>query len=95
MLFRGGNMNRANAFSDKALRFTALVAAACVVGMIAIFFVTGVGQDPLQFVHPPEEYGALLLSRPGALRATIGLDDAFIVAYATVYVLLARAAKAP
>jgi hypothetical protein len=77
-------------FWENALRTTALAGAACVVGMIAIFFATGVGQDPLQFVHSPEEYAALLLARPAALRATIGLDDLFIVAYGATFVLLAR-----
>jgi hypothetical protein len=98
-IHQGGGVARAassseamnnDSFSDKALRFTALAAAACVIGMIAIFFTTGVGQDPLQYVHPPDEYAALLLARPAALRAVIGLDDAFIVAYGAMYVLLAR-----
>jgi hypothetical protein len=79
----------------RALRITAGLAAAMVVGMVAIFFVTGVGQDPLQLVHPVEEYARLLLRNPAALRACLALDNLFIVFYATAFValgvLLARA----
>lgn len=39
---------------------------------------TGVGQDPLPFVHSSEEYGPILLRDPAALRTTLGLDNAFI-----------------
>jgi hypothetical protein len=60
-----------------------------VVGMIALFLITGVGQDPLQFVHPVSEYARLLLANPPALRATIGLDNLFIAFYATSFVGLA------
>jgi hypothetical protein len=48
-----------------------------------------VGQDPLQYVHPASDYAALLLRDPAALRATLGLDNFFIVMYSTVFVLLA------
>jgi hypothetical protein len=73
---------------ERILRISALAAAATVIGMVAIFFATGVGQDPLQFVHSPSEYGALLLHNPDALRATIGLDNLFIVLYTTTFVSL-------
>ena len=73
---------------ERALRVSAWLACAAVVGMISIFFVTGVGQDPLQFVHPVEEYTRILLKNPAALRACLGLDNGFIVLYSTVYVTL-------
>jgi hypothetical protein len=80
---------------EKILRVSTWLAAATVVGMIALFFATGVGQDPLQFVHPEGEYAALLLQSPAALRACIGLDNLFIVFYLTTFlalgVLLTRA----
>src|SRR5438874_10385376 len=74
---------------ERVLRISALLACACVLGMIAIFFATGVGQDPLQFVHPPDEYARLLLANPGALRACLGLDNLFIVFYSTTFLSLA------
>lgn len=74
---------------NNSLRAIALTAAACVVVMIGIFIVTGVGQDPLQFVHSVDEYYRLLLVRPSALRATLGFDNVFIVCYATLFILLA------
>lgn len=81
---------------ERILTACAWLAAASVVGMIALFFATGVGQDPLQFVHAPDDYRAILLKNPQALRATIGLDNLFIVLYSTVFlcqaVLLGRSA---
>ena len=74
---------------QRSLRLCAWLACALVVGMVAIFALTGVGQDPLQFVHPAAEYTALLLRNPAALRATLGLDNLFLVLYSTVFVLLA------
>ncbi len=74
---------------EKALRVTALLACATVAAMLGIFLSTGVGQDPLQYVHSSEEYGRILLTSPTALRATIGLDNFFIVFYATVFVIQA------
>ena len=73
---------------EKALRVSAWLACAMVLGMIAIFFATGVGQDPLQFVHPPADYARLLLANPPALKACLALDNLFIVFYATLFVCL-------
>jgi len=70
------------------LRACALGAAALVLAMLGLFLVTGIGQDPLQYVHPVAEYNALLLRSPALLRAAIGLDNAFIVLYSAVFVLL-------
>jgi len=73
---------------EKILRAAACLACAMVVGMITVFLTTGVGQDPLQFVHSSVEYGELLLRNPAALRVTLGLDNAFIVFYATTFLAL-------
>jgi hypothetical protein len=73
---------------ESILRSCALLACATVVGMIVIFFATGVGQDPLQFVHPPQEYLQLLTANPAALRATLALDNLFVVFYATMFLAL-------
>ena len=70
------------------LRLCAMLAGALVLGMLAIFVVTGIGQDPLQYVHPAAEYRQLLLRNPPMLRAAIGLDNLFIVAYCGVFVLM-------
>ncbi|HZS36159.1 MAG TPA: hypothetical protein VFF06_05005 [Polyangia bacterium] len=70
------------------LRIAAFAACAMVAGMFALFVATGVGQDPLQFMHPPDAYVALLLKDPPMLRLCLGLDNAFIVFYSTVFVLL-------
>lgn len=79
---------------ERMVRVAAGAACACVVAMLAIYLTTGVGQDPLQFVHPSAAYAQLLLRGPSALRATIGLDNLFVVFYATVFlglgVLLVR-----
>ncbi|MFZ5469872.1 MAG: hypothetical protein ACOZIN_10595 [Myxococcota bacterium] len=80
---------------ETVVRWSALAACTAVLAMIGIFLALGVGQDPLQFMHPPEEYARLLLANPAALRATIGLDNMFVVLYATLFLavgtLLARA----
>jgi hypothetical protein len=80
------------------LEVCARLAALMVILMIGVFFLTGVGQDPLQFVHPPEEYARLLLANPAALRTTLGLDNLFIAFYSATFVsagLLCLRAGAP
>lgn len=72
----------------RGLRTCALLAAALVAGMLVLFVATGIGQDPLQYVHPATEYAQILLRNPPALRAAIGLDNLFIMVYSTVFVLL-------
>jgi hypothetical protein len=74
---------------ESVLRLSASGAALMVVAMIAVFFATGVGQDPLQFIHPSDEYARLLLHNPAALRTAVGLDNAFIAFYTTTFVVLA------
>lgn len=73
---------------ERIVRSAALAAVVLVLAMIGVFAVTGVGQDPLQFVHPPAEYAAFLLKNPAALRATIGLDDLFLVLYGVAFFAL-------
>ncbi len=74
---------------ESMIRSCAVAAVAMVLGMIAIFFARGVGQDPLQFVHPPDEYARILLRDPPALRACLGLDNGFIAFYTATFVGLA------
>jgi hypothetical protein len=76
--------------ANQALVVLSSLAAALVCAMLALYVATGVGQDALQFVHPPAAYAALLLQAPDALRALLGLDNLFLTTYAAVFVLLAR-----
>ena len=57
------------------LRAAAVAACAMVAGMFAVFAATGIGQDPLQFLHAPADYAALLLKNPPVLRACFGLVE--------------------
>ncbi len=75
---------------ESLLRTLALCAAAMVAGMFALFLARGVGQDPLQFVHSPADYTAILLKAPGWLRLCIGLDNGFIFFYTTMWLVLAQ-----
>lgn len=70
------------------IRGAALLACAAVAGMLGLFVITKVGQDPLQFVHPSAEYTAILLRGPAALRAGLALDNLFIVFYVTLFVAM-------
>lgn len=60
-----------------------------VLAMVGLFLATGVGQDPLQFIHPATEYAALLQRGPAALRACLVLDCVFIACYTTLFAVLA------
>lgn len=90
-------MNRASDASALALTPTALpsltsgfalAAAAVVLAMFGTFLLTGIGQDPLQYVHTPQEYSAILLKNPPVLRLAIGLDNVFIVLYSSMFLTL-------
>jgi hypothetical protein len=77
--------------AERALRICAWLTAIPVIAMLAIFLITGIGQDPLQYVDPVDEYLRLLLQNPPVLRAVLGLDNVFIILYASAFVLLAPA----
>jgi hypothetical protein len=64
---------------------SALASAAVVALMFGVFALTGIGQDPLQYMHPVAEYTTILLQNPPVLRASIGLDNLFIVLYSTMF----------
>lgn len=70
------------------IRASAWSACGLVLAQIAIYRTAGVGQDPLQFFHPPSEYASILLEAPTALRAVITLDDLFIVAFTVMFFAL-------
>lgn len=71
------------------IRATAFIGAALVLAQISVFFVTGVGQDPLQFYHAPAEYMQLLLKNPSALRAVMAFDNTFAITFSALFVALA------
>jgi hypothetical protein len=70
-----------------ASRF-ALASALVVVGLFGTYLLTGISQDPLQYVHPPLEYTAILLTRTPVLRLAIGLDNLFIVFYGSMFLTM-------
>jgi hypothetical protein len=71
------------------IRTTAFIGAATVLAQISVFFVAGVGQDPLQFYHSPAEYMQLLLKSPSALRAVMAFDNTFVIMFSTLFLALA------
>ena len=56
--------------------------------MFATFALTGIGQDPLQFVHSPQEYLAILLRNPPVLKLAIGFDNLFIMLYSSMFLAI-------
>jgi len=70
------------------IRGAAWSGAALVLAQLSVFFGAGVGQDPLQFFHLPEEYAAILLKNPAALRLTLGFDALFVVAFSVMFCAL-------
>lgn len=70
------------------VRRLALAAAGTVAAMFALFVATGIGQDPLQYVHTVADYQAILLKNPPLLRTAIGLDNLFIVLYSAMFLTL-------
>jgi|GEM_PF-878472 len=75
---------------ESQLRALALLGCAMVAGMFVLFVATGIGQDPLQFMHSPADYTAILLRRPALLRLCIGLDNGFIIFYSTMWLVLGQ-----
>jgi hypothetical protein len=71
--------------TQKLIQHSAIAACLTVVSMFVLFLATGVGQDPLQYVHPVDEYQRLLTARPELLRLAIGLDNLFIAFYAATF----------
>lgn len=67
-----------------------LVAAGLIAAMFLIFGLTGIGQDPLQYVRLPQDYQAELLRAPSLLRTVFGLDNLFLVSYGALFVLLTQ-----
>lgn len=80
----------ATASASYLVRNAAIVASLLVVAMFAVFATTGIGQDPLQYVHQPDVYQQLLTTRPAVLRSVIGLDNLFIVAYLTMFLAMGQ-----
>ncbi len=79
----------ASSFSfESIIRNCALIAGMLVLMMLGIYLTTGIGQDPLQFIHSTEEYTDILLRNPPVLKFAIGLDNAFIMFYETMFLAL-------
>ena len=72
----------------RLVRMNAMVSSALVLGIFGTFLAFGIGQDPLQFIHPPATYTEILLRNPPVLKVAIGLDNAFILFYSTMFLAL-------
>jgi hypothetical protein len=70
-------------------------AAACLTAMVIITLATGISQETFEIVRSPDLYAQGLAEHAGALRALFGIDSAFLVLYAAVFVGFATAVAAP
>lgn len=68
--------------------YFALGGALCIFSMVLIFFMTGIGQEPLQAVRSSQDYAALLLKNPAVLRYVIGVDNLFLMLYTAMFISL-------
>ena len=68
-----------------------MAGSALVLAMLLVFVFTGIGQDPLQYVHATADYTEILLRNPPVLKAAIGMDNAFVLFYSTMFLALAAA----
>ena len=78
---------------DRTLAGLAGLAMLIVVALIVGIVLTGVGQDFFQSARPTEEFVAKVTTNPAhalGLRINLGLDNLFIVIYATYFVVLAE-----
>lgn len=82
------NSSSISIFSS-VVKTNALIAAVLVVGMLGVFLATGIGQDPLQYVHSLSDYQNILTHNSHVLKFTIGLDNAFILFYLSMFMALA------
>jgi hypothetical protein len=73
---------------EGSLRATALIASAAILGMMSIKLVTGISQGPVETLQFPDEYARALLSDPVALRLTFAVDNIFLIAYTSFFLLL-------
>lgn len=73
----------------------ALAALACLVAMVTITLATGVSQEAFEIVRNPDSYAAQLVAHAGALRLLFAIDAAFLVIYATLFVVFGRAIVTP
>lgn len=70
-------------------RVAAGVAIAILSAMVALTAATGVSQEAFEVVRP--DYAVAIADAAPALRAILGLDALFLIAYAVVFMLLPRA----
>jgi len=75
-------------FLTKIVKNNAIISALLVLGMLSVFITTGIGQDPLQYIHSITAYREILLRNPAILKLAIGLDNAFILFYLTMFLAL-------
>ncbi|HEY4242353.1 MAG TPA: hypothetical protein VGM88_21195 [Kofleriaceae bacterium] len=73
----------------------ALAAIVVLAAMVAITLATGVSQETFEVALAPADYGAGLRAFALPLRALFGLDSAFLILYATLFILFAQHIASP
>ncbi len=75
--------------SDRTLANLALLNTLIVIALFASALLAGISQEPFQIARLADLNVTRLLQNPTGLRLNVGLDNLFIVAYCTFFVLLA------
>lgn len=73
---------------DRPLALLAILSALTVIALLAVAFSAGISQEVFQAARLAEQNAARLAANPTGLRFNIGLDNLFIVLYASFFVLL-------
>jgi hypothetical protein len=68
----------------------ALAATATLIAMVTVTLVTGYSQETFEVFRDPVVYGADLHAHAGVVRLLFGLDSAFLILYASFFVVFAR-----
>jgi hypothetical protein len=68
----------------------AVAALVCLVTMLTITAVTGISQETFEVARPAAQYAADLRAHDGAVRALFAVDSAFLVIYATYFLVFGR-----
>ena len=75
--------------SDRTLANLALLNTLIVIAFFASALLAGISQEPFQVARLADLNVTRLLQNPTGLRLNVGIDNLFIVAYCTFFVLLA------
>src|SRR3954470_10231704 len=73
----------------------AVAALACLAAMVTITLATGVSPEAFELARSPAAYAADLREHPSALRAMFGIDSAFLILYAALFIEFGRRIAIP